>query len=169
MLSANAFNWWGLVFGIDFSRTDQGMFLGLTYKLWGIILFLLFISKAFYKFVVKELTIERLFYVLLTLTFGSFLFMTNMHERYLYPLFPYLAILTSLHSLPFSAYLVISLIHLLNLYNLWFYPRVNIIITLLEKGTLLTQILSVTLLLIGLYSAYLYEPNSFSKKKHIPK
>jgi len=78
---------------------------------------------------------------------SSFMFLTNMHERYLYPAFPYLSILVGEGIISFGWYFVISFIHLLNLYNLWFYPRINFLINFLEFGGIV-KIFSLTLLFL---------------------
>lgn len=151
MLTANAFNMWGMLFGIDFSRTDNGIFLGLGYKLWGIILFGVFAGMSFYKFIRSEINLKNISLILVLVSFCSFIFMTNMHERYLYPIFPYLAILVALGGISLTTYLTLSLIHLLNLYYLWFYPDFFLKNILLWQSSILIRILSLWLLFSFFY------------------
>ena len=51
--------------------------------------------------------------------------LTNMHERYLYPLFAPLTVLVAISEIPLFVYLLISGISLLNLYHLWWVPRLK--------------------------------------------
>ena len=57
-----------------------------------------------------------------------------MHERYLYPLFPYLTALVFMSSVGMVEYWAISLISLLNLYNFWWVPEVRILKEFLSFG-----------------------------------
>lgn len=161
MLTANAFNLWAIIFGIDFSRPDTGLWLGVSYKLWGEILFALS-----YLLIIKQVIENKnkswvFFLGFALVTFFSFLFLSNMHERYLYPALPYLAILSGVGVINVWLYVTVSIIHLLNLYNLWFYPRIDEIINFLEFGKIITiRILSGFLFFIGIY---LFKP-FFSKK-----
>jgi len=66
--------------------------------------------------------------------FASFTLMTNMHERYLYPLFPYLTILIAWNYIKVWQYVLISLISLLGMYNFWFTPRIEPIVSFLSFG-----------------------------------
>jgi Gpi18-like mannosyltransferase len=121
MLTANAFNLWAIFFGIDFTRNDLGTLWGVSLKIWGQFLFLLSSIPAILVLLRKKVTQEAVFRVLVVITFASFVFLTNMHERYLYPVFPYLTILLFLPSMPFF-YGVLSLVFFLNLYHLWYIP-----------------------------------------------
>jgi len=130
VITANAFNLWAGIAGI-YERPDSLPFLGLTYKLWGYILFAIAYVPLLYK-VYKNQKTENIIWVLALTAFASFTLFTNMHERYLYPLFPYLTILVSLHLVSLYPYVLISLLSLFNLYNLWFIPRIEPIISFLS-------------------------------------
>jgi uncharacterized membrane protein len=60
--------------------------------------------------------------------------MTNMHERYLYPLFPVFTILVAFEKRLLGLYIAVSSINLLNLYNFWFTPRVEAIVSFMSAG-----------------------------------
>jgi len=124
MLNGNAFNLWFLLFGLDFSKSEFTRFLGLTYQFWSRLLLFVFLLPVCIKFIKSKLTLTSLFTALLLTAFGSFIFLTNMHERYLYPIFPVLSVLIFLPNPKFNikSIVVLSIIHLINLYNLWFYP-----------------------------------------------
>ena len=133
MLNGNAFNFWFLLFGIDFSKSEFIKFGGLTYQLWSRILLALFLIPVCFKFIRSKLTLTNLFTALLLTAFGSFIFLSNMHERYLYPIFPLLTILIFLPNSKFNlkSLIILSTIYLINLYNLWFYPLISSIKSLL--------------------------------------
>lgn len=122
MLTANAFNFWALLFGIDFTRNDLGLFLGLSLKTWGQILFGLTLLPVLAGLFFKKVEIKLALWSLAVVSLTSFIFLTNMHERYLFPAFPYLTIMIFLFPNLKSFYLILSLIFWLNLYHLWYIP-----------------------------------------------
>jgi hypothetical protein len=124
MLTANAFNLWALIFGIDFSRNDLGLFLGLAYKTWGQLLFGLTFLPMLAILFSKKPEIKLILWSLVIVSLSSFVFLTNMHERYLYPVFPYLTILIFLFPILKPFYILLSLIFWLNLYHLWYVPDI---------------------------------------------
>lgn len=126
MLTANAFNLWAFLFGIDFSRNDLGLFLGLTFKRWGQVIFILTSLPVLVTlWRQKKERIEVVFWALALTAIFSFIFLTNMHERYLYPAFPYLTLLLFLIPNFGWFYGVASLIFFLNLYHLWYVPEIR--------------------------------------------
>lgn len=153
MLNGNAFNLWALIFGINLSKTEFGQFWGMSYQLIGRILYILCMIPVWIKFLKLKLNLKNLLTTLFITAFGCFIFMTNMHERYLYPIFPLITILIFLPKTKFNIkdIILLSTIHFLNLYNLWFYPEINFLKTILISNNFLTcRILSVILILIYL-------------------
>jgi len=57
-----------------------------------------------------------------------------MHERYLYPLFPYLTVLVAEGSIGLFMYILLSVISLLNLYNFWWVPEIGFVKSFLSFG-----------------------------------
>ena len=135
MLNGNAFNLWALIFSIDLSKSEFGQFSGLSYQFIGRLLYLIFLIPIWVKFFNRKLNLTNIFNVLILSAFGSFIFLTNMHERYLYPIIPVIATLIYLPKTFFKIkdLIILSVIHFLNLYNLWFYPTIpflkNLLIT----------------------------------------
>lgn len=126
MLTANAFNIWALFYGIDFTRNDQSKFLWLNLKRWGQMLFALSIIPVFYRICKdKKLIIENVFWCLALLSMASFVFLTNMHERYLYPAIPYLTIIIFLNKKYIIPYIILCLVFFLNMYHLWYIPGID--------------------------------------------
>ena len=132
VITANAFNIWAALTGIH-EQPHTLPFLGLTYQYWGYILFTLFFIPIIYSLYKKQ--DEKTAIVALTLTaFASWSLLTNMHERYLYPLFPYLTIMVALDSKLLPIYWLLSGINLLNLYNFWWTPRIEPLVRLMSAG-----------------------------------
>jgi len=157
MLTANAFNLWALLFGIDFSRTDQGQFLFFSFRRWGQFLFLLLNLPVFLALFLRKVKWEIVLVSLVLVPFSAFLFLTNMHERYLYPVFPFLVIFLSLYPNLFWLFIILSIIHFLNLYNLWFYPRIGFLISILSwQNAVLARTLSLSLLAIYFYFLFIF-------------
>ncbi len=149
MLSGNAFNLWTLIKSVDLGLKEQTLFLGVKAKLWGFLLTgLSFFFSGALLFKKKKKDFPAYLWLMAFLSFSAFLFLTNMHERYLYPVFAPLAVLVSLNQLPLIFYLLLSLIHLLNLYNLWWYPAIGFVKSLLEASNyLLPRALSLVLII----------------------
>ncbi len=126
MLNGNAFNLWALIFSIDLSNSEFTRIFGLTYQLWGRLLYILFLIPVWFKFIKSKLTLKNLLMALMISAFGCFILLTNMHERYLYPIFPIITILFFLPEsrIKLKSIITLSFIHFLNLYNLWFYPLI---------------------------------------------
>lgn len=151
MLNGNAFNAWFTVFSVDFSKSEFTKFGPLTYQTIGRITYILFLIPIWIKFLKSKLNLKNLFTVLLLSCFGSFIFLTNMHERYLYPIFPILSILIFLPKSKFKIkkLVLLSIIHFLNLYNLWFYPLIPWLKELLIfNNYLFGRFLSIILIII---------------------
>jgi len=121
-LSANAFNFWYLV---SHSRIlDSTVYFGLPARVWGYA-----ISIASMAAIV------------------TFLFMTRIHERYLYPFFPVATILIGFKRKFMIAYIILSFTFLLNMYNLFWAPAIPFLENIL-KNTQLSSILAVINLVV---------------------
>ncbi|MCH7730104.1 hypothetical protein IID21_01080 [Patescibacteria group bacterium] len=118
-LTANSFNFWWLV---DSGKTlDSTVFLGLPARVWGFITALAGIAGFLY-WLRKKITDKRLFLSLALVSLLTFLFMTRIHERYLYPFFPYATMLLGFIPALVFPYILLSMTHLLNLYHLFWAP-----------------------------------------------
>jgi hypothetical protein len=160
MLTANAFNFWALVLGINLARTDQGQFLAFNFRQWGQLIFFFLNLPVVLSLVFKKIKEEDVFLALVLFAFSAFLFLTNMHERYLYPLFPPLAILVGLYPGLIWLFGLLSLIHFFNLYHLWFYPKIDFLVGLLTKeNQLLIRIASLILVCLYFYFLRLFLKN----------
>ena len=151
MLNGNAFNLWALIFSIDLSKSEFTQFLGLTYQLWGRLLYIIFLIPIWIKFLKNKLTLTSLLMALVISAFGCFIFLTNMHERYLYPVFPLISILLFLPKpkVTINQLVLLSTIHFLNLYKLWYYPSILFLKNILDwNNSALCRIMSLILIVV---------------------
>lgn len=132
VITANAFNIWATIAGIH-ERPQSLPFLLLTYRDWGYILFGLSFAPLLLS-LWRNNKLMNVIWVFTLTAFSSWMFLTNMHERYLYPLFPYFTILAVQYKKLRPIYWTVSGISLLNLYNFWFVPRIEPIVNLLSFG-----------------------------------
>ncbi len=150
MLSGNAFNLWGLFFGTDLTLRNNILIFGLPASLLGQFLFIIFSLPALLIFIRQKITLASTSRLLFIIVFTSFVFLTNIHERYLYPIFPLFPLLYLSRFLSLFSIILLSSIHLVNLYNLWFYPNIPILRSTLEfSNFLLPRLLS--LLVLGIF------------------
>jgi len=140
IITANAFNLWSGIAGIH--QLPQTLpFMGLTYQYWGYILFGISFIPILCS-VYKKQDPETLVWAFALTAFSSWMFLTNMHERYLYPLFPFLTILAVWDLKLMPLYGLVSGINLLNLYNFWWVPMIKIVQDFLSlKNRLVPRIL----------------------------
>ncbi len=118
-LTANAFNFWWIV---DSGKTlDSTLFIGLSARVWGIIITLLGYAYVLWRSY-KNRDESNLFTSFALISLISFLFMTRMHERYLYPFFPFATFALGSISWLWVPYVLLSITHLLNLYHLFWAP-----------------------------------------------
>lgn len=121
-LTANAFNFWWIV---DPGKTlDSITYFGLSARNWGFAAlvsgYVIILSK-----IKKHLDVFQIVFAISILALISFLFMTRIHERYLYPMFPYLTIYSVQRKWARLPLAVFSLINLANLYHLFWAPGID--------------------------------------------
>ena len=151
-LSANAFNFWYLV---DPGKTlDSTIYFGLPARILGFVPVGLVMVWQIIQ-LKKGVTDKKVFFALAITAFTVFLFMTRIHERYLYPFFPYATLLLEFIPLLWLVYIPISIIHLLNLYNLFWVPSIPLVEASL-KLPLSLLILSSSLLLLSVSFIAIY-------------
>ena len=130
LITANAFNIWAFMAGIH--AKSQTLLLGpLSYKVWGSILFGTSLIPTLYL-VWKKQDMKRVFWALSIVSLSSFMLLTNMHERYLYPFFPVFSVVAVLDRKLLPIYWGISGVSLLNLYNFWWTPKIQGLIDLMS-------------------------------------
>lgn len=142
VITANAFNIWAAIAGIH--ERPHTLLLGpLSYQSWGIIAYMISYIPALYL-AYKKQDEKSVFWSLSIVAFSTFMFLTNMHERYLYPLFPVFTILVTFDKKLLGLYVATSFVSLVNLYNFWFTPRIEPLVILMSaKDRLFPRVLGV--------------------------
>lgn len=143
----NSFNFWNLTTG--FLTDSRNIFFGLSYKIWGYLIFGIFYIYSFYISQKRDFwsSIKAMFIV----GFSGWLFMTTMHERYLFAAIILGLILSVKYKKIFKFWLILSLIFGLNLYYAWWQPEFfSYLKNILEwQGNLISKLLS--LMMIGIF------------------
>lgn len=123
-LTANAFNFWWL---IDPGKVlDNITFFDLPARVLGFVFVGLLYLKVSYLAFKGNLSDKGIFFVLACVSLFSFLFLTRIHERYLFPFFPYATLLLTVPGMVLP-YIVLSVTHLLNLYHLFWAPSIPVL------------------------------------------
>lgn len=132
VVSANAFNFWGLLFGSKQESHYLTIF-GFTYQLIGYVLFasLWLVSMVIFYFSKNK---HAVFSILSLTALCSFMLMTNMHERYLYPMFAPIVVLAFYLKKIRVSLLILLIVNLVNLYNLWWVPDLGFLRVVLEDN-----------------------------------
>lgn len=111
-----AFNFWG-IFGNW--QNDLQKFVGIPLFTWGLILLFITFIPIFFRKPFNLKFKSPYFYLTAAISIMAFfIFLTRMHERYLFPFFPFilLAALMLRSRILIGFYILVSCLHLLNLY-----------------------------------------------------
>ncbi len=145
-LTANAFNLWWIV---DPGKTlDSTIYFGLSARIWGILITLLSFTGIFYK-LIKKHEDKNVFLSLAFIALASFLFMTRIHERYLYPFFPFATLALPYFNWLFIPYLILSLTSLFNLYHLFWAPGIPVVEAWYTNPAFMISLSAINLLIFG--------------------
>jgi Gpi18-like mannosyltransferase len=184
-VSMNAYNMWYFFIENPGDILDTNIFLGITFKTWGLILFfstgflaLLHLIKPFilnlYKKIEFKYSLRKLMISCALIPLLFFFFNTQMHERYVHPAFIFLAVYAMLYSKP-VVFILGSLAYFLNMENVLRFFQTNNYHTLVFTPWFIACIyfLVIILLFIDLYDVKLnkknknYEKNSFHSCSNI--
>lgn len=145
LLTANAFNFWNLLFGQSMVK-DTIQFVGISASVLGGLLFVTFSIKPILD-IYRKNKLENVLFSIVLITMAAFLFLTRMHERYLYPIFVPLIILASVNRRLIKFYIILSVLMLLNMYNGWWIPKAAILMNFVGNGVT-QRLISVSFLII---------------------
>jgi len=157
LITANAFNLWAAIAGIHQLPHDL-LFGPLTFKIWGQLLFSLSYIPVIILLLRNKIGLKSIFWSLSIVSISSFMLLTNMHERYLYPFFTTFIIVIFFEKRLIIHFWTLSVINLLNLYNFWWVPKIVPVIGLLSfENRIMLRLLGLIsfLLYINLYIKYL--------------
>ncbi|KKQ25768.1 MAG: hypothetical protein US62_C0005G0012 [Candidatus Woesebacteria bacterium GW2011_GWA1_37_8] len=156
-LTANAFNFWWLINPGKY--LDSNVFMRVPYRIWGVLIFVVSTILVSYKSF-RNTTNANIVFSLAITAISAFLFMTRIHERYMYPFFPVATILLLYYPKLIYIYAILSATFLLNMFNLFWIPELPLIRSLLETE-FVPKVLSVVNLLafVGLLWYFLSKTN----------
>lgn len=162
-ININAFNFWGIFFGLT-PFPDSSILFGLSLYQWGWIITLSFFSAIFYKFMKGS----EIFFALLIAFFTLFMFMPRVHERYLYPIFVFFPIVIAYRKKLTRVFYLLSIVFLINLYHFWWFPEVKYLMYFLDLE-IVERLFSVTNLIIFLLllKTYLMEKEKLPSIKNV--
>ncbi len=156
LVTLNAFNFWQFLFPFPtkiFSDMDKILFL--PAKIWGIIFW---IGTSFLSMkLVKKNDLKTIFLSMFCLGFGSWLFMTGMHERYIFIPLVCLLFYSIYNKNYFKYFVVLSIIFFLTMFYVFSIPDEWQIIKVLFNwnGQIVTRLLSLINLFIYFKILYL--------------
>lgn len=138
----NAFNFWYVLVG-TISHNQNWLFLFLPARIWGYVIYIILLVITFIK--TKRFTIENLCIALFIVGFGSFLFLTNMLERYAFAGIVSGLLVCIYRPRMLVAWGLLSVIFWINLYHGWWFPEWlgTLHALLLWNNNLLTRLLAV--------------------------
>jgi Gpi18-like mannosyltransferase len=158
-LTANAFNLWTLLFGLSPRQDNLLIFNFLTARAFSFIFWLVLVCPLLFN-LYSRFSLRRLLLSMATVTLLSFFFLTRMHERYTFPAFIPLFILSIKQCFYYKYLLILTVTHLLNVYNFWWVPQISFLITLLQFGPVINLISLFNLFILS--RLYLLQLNSKS-------
>lgn len=114
----NTFNFWRLV--TPFQTDSRNLFLGISYSIWGYLIFGAINIYAFWQG--RKRDFWSMMRALFIISFGGWLFMSTMHERYLFTAIGSGLLLTTQYPKISKYWMVLSLVFWLNMYWAWWKP-----------------------------------------------
>jgi len=144
-INLNAFNFWGLLLGLDRLPDNFQVVFGLTLNqlAWTTGFgFILLVTYWYWQG-------ANLFFYTLMLFYSIFMFFPRVHERYLFPviaIFPF--VLVAKLGLK-KMYYFVTAVFFLNLYHWWWFPKVNVLVYVLDLGLVERTLSLMNLILFG--------------------
>lgn len=149
LITVNAFNFWYFIFLPFFPNiifpSNLSIYL-IAYFIFATLCLPLFIIMYKKR---NKLKTEYFFLFFSLISLLVFLFLPRMHERYLYPLFPFLAISVGLDRKLIFLYFVLSFFHLLNLLFVW-HPMFTGIFSSVITNSWLGWLSSLGIIILGI-------------------
>jgi predicted membrane-bound dolichyl-phosphate-mannose-protein mannosyltransferase len=122
--SVFAFNFWAIP---GMWIADNLAFAGISYYVWGFILYLIALGLVFYRYRKAALKPDGAFMIFALSILVSFLFPTRVHERYLFPIFAFLLTASGISKSKFYLliYVLLNFLNIINLYHPYAYYSDN--------------------------------------------
>lgn len=148
----HAFNFWALVTGLGKIPNWQPYWWGISYSIWGYLLFGIVMIIIFVPLLGKRVKPKNYLFAAALIPFAAFLFLTKMHERYLEPTLPFLLLLNGKKKFYLWSFLFVGFFYLVNLYHNWWFPGNSVFVNVFSN---LTVIRGLIVLLIGVFGLLL--------------
>jgi Gpi18-like mannosyltransferase len=120
-ISDHAFNLWALYSHLEKIPDSVSFIWGWSANLAGKVAFMIVSGLLLIRFLTAYRN-RRLIYVLGLTAFAAFMLLTRMHERYLAPVLPLMAITAASRKQLWPIYFLLSTGHLINMYHQWWFP-----------------------------------------------
>ncbi|OGD08530.1 hypothetical protein A2397_06155 [Candidatus Amesbacteria bacterium RIFOXYB1_FULL_44_23] len=146
-ISDHAFNFWALYSNLAKISDKLVVAYNFSANVVGKLVFMTISAVLLLKYL-KNRTSSVLIHTMGIIGFTSFLVLTRMHERYLAPALPFLAIAASGRKQLWPIYLLVSFCHLLNMYHNWWFPEMPQIADFVAINT--PQIVNLVILLLAI-------------------
>lgn len=118
-LTTNSFNFWH-IFTLNKNVSNEVAILFIQGKVWGVILFLVSNIVAFKN--IKKISLRSICFGLFTTSYGGWLFLTDMLDRYAFAGIVSGLILSIYYPKLLKYWIVLSSIYWVNLYRGWWFP-----------------------------------------------
>jgi Gpi18-like mannosyltransferase len=157
-ISDHAFNLWALFTHLEKIPDSMIMFSDISANLLGKVIFIAVSGLFISKYLLSRSTRDLLsLFGLVSLC--SFMVLTRMHERYLAPAIPFLALVSASKKQLRPIFYLVSLGHLINLYHEWWFPYVDRLVPIIASwNTILFVILLFTISWISWSAVYFHDP-----------
>lgn len=162
-LTAHAFNFWGLMYGLGHIPDSRVTLLGLSVRWWSLIYVYLIMLIILYILHKRKYRTDDIFMAGFLIALSIFLFSTRMHERHISNVLPFVLLSCIYDRRIIIFFLFISFFAFLNLYSGWWSPHFEPIIGFFSSPIL------VNLLIIGLilcfftfFIKYAYKKNQLT-------
>lgn len=130
-ISDHAFNLWALFTRLEKIPDTLIVFSDLSANMVGKIVFVVLSGWYISKYLLSRSTRDLLSLFGL-ISFCAFMVLTRMHERYLAPALPFLALVSASKTQLRAVFLLVSLGHLVNLYHEWWFPYLTNLVPLID-------------------------------------
>lgn len=142
-ITDHAFNFWAFTAGLGKISDSLPFILGISFQAWGYILFALLSLIIMYAIYRYRGNVQIILLSAALISFGSFMFLTRMHERHLEAALPFLLLLGTKDKKILLIFLYLSVFHFLNLYHDWWAPRFGFMVGILSSVTVINILIAI--------------------------
>jgi Gpi18-like mannosyltransferase len=156
-ISDHAFNFWALFSHLAKISDNVSFIPGISAGTFAWIIFAVFAVLLISKYLVTAKDIDLLG-LLGLLSFASFMVLTRMHERYLAPAIPFLALAAAKNKQLWPIYFLVSLGHIINMYDQWWFPNIPALVPVVSQwGMVVLVVVILSLSWISWMAVYFNE------------